>query len=262
MDIEVLPPDINESFEDFATVGKEKKIRFGLTTIKNFGEGIAHTIVEERKANGPFTSLSDFLTRIHDKNLNKKSMEALIKTGALDAFGERGAMLASLEKLLDYNKELQKMPEDQESLFGNSSEEQEVLDLEKVKPASVDEKLLWEKELLGLYISGHPLDKFREKLSKKGDSSISTALKLPSGATAICAGMISSFREIYTKKGDRMAFIEISDYSGSVETVAFPKALEEFSDILQPDTCVVIKGKISNRNDEKSILIDKAKLLT
>ena len=263
MGIEVLPPDINESFEDFATVGKEKKIRFGLTTIKNFGEGIAHTIVEERKENGAFSSLSDFLSRIRNRNLNKKSLEALVKTGALDAFGERGAMLASLEKLLEYNKELQRMSEDQNSLFGGSTTDGEVdqLTLEKVNPATMEDKLSWEKELLGLYISGHPLDKFKEKLGKKDNTQVASALKVPNGATSVCAGMISSFREIYTKKGDKMAFLEISDHTGSIEAVAFPKILEEFPDILSPEACVVIKGKISDRNNEKSIIIDKAKLL-
>jgi len=259
--IEVLPPDINESFEDFATVGQENKIRFGLTTIKNFGEGIAHTIVEERKANGHFSSLSDFLNRIRDRNLNKKSLEALIKTGALDAFGERGAMLASLENLLEYNKELQKTSEDQDSLFGNEKTKNEQLTLQKVPRASMEDMLSWEKELLGLYVSGHPLDKFKEKLSQKQNVSIEVALKIPAGATAICAGMISSFREIYTKKGESMAFLNITDQNNSIEAVAFPKVLQEFKEILKEGTCIVIKGKVSNRNDEKSILIDKAKLL-
>ncbi len=263
MGIEVLPPDINESFEDFASVGKEKKIRFGLTTIKNFGEGIAHVIVEERKANGHFASLSDFLSRIKNRNLNKKSLEALIKTGALDAFGELGAMLASVDNLLEYNKDLQKMSEDQTSLFGaTTSDKNEQLTLADAEPASMDDKLAWEKELLGLYISGHPLDKFKKKLSKNGNVSVASSIKAPSGATVMCAGLLSSVREIHTKKGDLMAFIQITDYSGSVEAVAFPKTFEEFAEILKQENCVVIKGKLSDRNDEKSILIDKVKLLT
>ena len=263
MKIEVLPPDINESFEDFATVGKERRIRFGLTTIKNFGEGIAHIIIEERKNNGKYKSLTDFLQRIRDRNLNKKSLEALIKTGALDNFGERGAMLTSLEGLLEYNKELQKMSEDQDSLFGGmESAPSEEITLDISHPATADEKLLWEKELLGLYISGHPLDKFREKIAEKLPMTISSIkTKTPTGATVMVAGMISNFREIYTKKGDKMVFLELSDFTDAIEVVAFPKTLLEYQDILQPEACIVIKGKLSNRNDEKSILIDKAKLL-
>ena len=263
MNIEVLPPDINESFEDFATVGKERKIRFGLTTIKNFGEGIAHVIIEERKRNGKYTSLADFLKRIRDRNLNKKSMEALIKSGALDRFGERGAMLYSLDKLLDYNKELQQMSENQDSLFGSlESNETEELSLEKGHEATSDEKLLWEKELLGLYISGHPLDKYREKMKVKLKTTIAGIIKnTPAGVTVIAGGMISSFKEIHTKKGDRMLFLGISDYTSTIEAVVFPKTLEEYQEVLQPEACVLVKGKLSDRNGEKSIIIDKIKLM-
>ena len=112
MNIPVLPPNVNESFQDFTVVkvtGQPDTIRFGLTTIKNFGEGIANTIIEERKKNGKFKSLSNFLDRIKDKNLNKKSLEALIKTGALDEFGERGQMLGNVENMLTYSKEAGKM---------------------------------------------------------------------------------------------------------------------------------------------------------
>ncbi|MCI5108575.1 MAG: DNA polymerase III subunit alpha [Candidatus Pacebacteria bacterium] len=261
MDIEVLPPNINESFEDFATVGKERKIRFGLTTIKNFGEGIAHTIIEERKANGKFNSISDFLNRIRDRNLNKKSLEALIKCGALDEFGERGSMLESLEKLLEYNKELQKTSSDQDSLFGATDISEDNLVLEKTDPATMEDKLSWEKELLGLYISGHPLDKYKEKLEKNGGASIERVFKAPTNTTVICAGLITNIREIFTKKGDKMAFITLSDYNGGIEAVAFPKAMEEYGNILQSEKCVVVKGKVNERNGEKSILIDKVKEL-
>lgn len=261
MNIDVLPPDINESFEDFATVGKERKIRFGLTTIKNFGEGIAHTIVEERKAHGPFASLTDFLTRIRNRNLNKKSLEALIKTGALDAFGERGAMLASLEKLLEYNKELQNQSQEQDSLFG-AADTSEQLVLEKTAPATMDDTLLWEKELLGLYISGHPLDAFKEKLSSRPETKIAACKKLPANATVMCAGMLTRVQEIMTKKGDKMAFLQLTDYDTTIEAVAFPDIYEEFGEILHEDVCVLIRGKISERDGEKSILVNKAKVLT
>ncbi|MBY0376812.1 DNA polymerase III subunit alpha, partial [Patescibacteria group bacterium] len=190
MGIPVLPPDVNKSFEGFGVVvakpsqqikqhmndsesrpeSKTDEIRFGLTTIKNFGEGIGHSIVEERKTNGEFKSLSDFLRRIKDKNLNKKSMEALIKTGALDSItptgSDRATLLFNLDKLLTFNKEERAKETDQDSLFSTLSSSSEVIDieLEKTTPVNPADKLMWEKELLGLYISGHPLDSYKHKL--------------------------------------------------------------------------------------------------
>jgi DNA polymerase-3 subunit alpha len=175
MGIPVLPPDVNKSFEGFGVnVGDGPNggdtIRFGLTTIKNFGEGIGHSIVEERKANGEFKSLSDFLRRIKDKNLNKKSMEALIKTGALESItpagSDRETLLSNLDKLLAFNKEERSKESDQDSLFSLMSTPTKAaeIDLEPTPPINKADQLLWEKELLGLYISGHPLDSFRNKL--------------------------------------------------------------------------------------------------
>lgn len=259
MQIEVLPPDINESFESFATVGTERKIRFGLTTIKNFGEGIAHVIIEERKSGGPYKSLADFLFRIKNRNLNKKSLEALIKAGALDRFGERGEMLGNIERLLEYNKEAQKGHSNQVSLF--SSDGTPPLSLEKTPPATQTDKLSWEKELLGLYVSGHPLDRFKEKLESRNASIKISKEKLHEGTTGIIAGIVEEAKEILTKKGDKMAFLKIADLSDSIEAVAFPRTLEEFKDLLQPEKCIAIKGKISHRNGEISMIIDKVKAL-
>ena len=168
MGIEVLPPDVNESYQEFTirkreVVGKDgavtrkNVIRFGLSTIKNFGEGISAFIIKERKTVGKFASLENFLDRIKDRNLNKKSLEALIKAGAMDEFGERGAMLGNLDDLLAYNKE--KGASAQDSLFGGLGGTQAPgLTLRPMPPATMADKLAWEKELLGLYISGHPLD--------------------------------------------------------------------------------------------------------
>ena len=184
MGIPVLPPSVNESYRDFTVVKTtganvhsvsedRDKIRFGLTTIKNFGEEISRVIVEERKKNGNFTSLSNFLERIIDKNLNKRSLEPLIKTGALDEFGDRGVMLANSENLLQYNKEISKKNQNQDSLFGmfdgNTNEEKkyEAFTLEPAPKATMKDKLAWEKELLGLYISGHPLDKYKTVLDRQ-----------------------------------------------------------------------------------------------
>ena len=154
-------------------------IRFGLYSIKNFGEGIANVIIEERKKGGKFKTLEDFLNRIKDKNLNKKSLESLVKSGAMDVFGDRGVMIANTQDLLDYNKEQQARPENQESLFSMFEAETKEsagnkiggygphLKLQELGHATQTEKLAWEKELLGLYLSGHPLDRYRAILDKR-----------------------------------------------------------------------------------------------
>jgi DNA polymerase III subunit alpha len=264
MDIEVLPPDINESFADFSVVpakdGEDAKIRFGLTTIKNFGEGIAETIIEERKANGPFASLSDFLKRITDRNLNKKSLEALIKAGAFDRFEERGTLLNNLDTILAFNKEHSDGKESaQDSLFGGAVEFTEIA-LQKTPVATAAEKLLWEKELLGIYVSGHPLDDYEEELKKRA----SIALLRADGRNGIpitTTGMIETVRELLTKKGDRMAFIQLADKSDTIEMVAFPETYLQNREYLNPGTCVAVKGRLSIRNDEPTIALERVKLL-
>lgn len=261
MGIEVLPPDINESFEDFATVGKENKIRFGLTTIKNFGEGIAHAIVEERKNHGPFKTLEDFMTRINDRSLNRKSLEALIKAGALDTLGTRSQLLGNLEALIAYNKELAKKPKEQDSLFGESTIDAPGITLEEIPPTSKDQVLAWEKELLGLYISGNPLDKFREDFEKRDTDIARIKIEPEEEKTVVVAGIVEDIRIIRTKKGDEMAFLKIRDFTDVIEVVTFPRTYTEFKKSLFLDNILAIKGKISMRNDEVSILADKVKNL-
>ena len=261
MGIEVLPPDINESFAAFSVVPDTGKIRFGLTTIKNFGAGITETIVEERKENGAYKSLTDFLSRIHDRNLNKKSLEALTMTGALDRFGERGALYANLDKLLAFNKEQTAGKEaSQDSLFGGVTGDTSELTLDEAKAASTAEKLQWEKELLGVFVSGHPLDKFAEELKKR--PSITDIKKDDrNGIPIITAGMIENVRELLTKKGDRMAFIQLSDQQDAIEMTAFPETYQQIKDLLNVGTCVAVKGRLQIRNDEPTILLERLKTL-
>jgi DNA polymerase-3 subunit alpha len=260
MDIEVLPPDINESFSDFSVVPGQQTIRFGLTTIKNFGAGIADVIIAERKQNGHFTSMEDFLTRIHDRGLNKKSLEALITTGAFDAFGERGQLYMNLDNLLAYNKEHVTGKETgQDSLFGGMSEVAG-LTLEPAQSASTDQKLLWEKELLGVYVSGHPLDAHQAEVDKR--PKITDVKKGYKGTTVVTTGLVETVKELLTKKGDRMAFVKIADQKDSIETVAFPETYAANRELLVTGQCVALKGKLNFRNDEPSILIDKVKALS
>ena len=257
MGIEVLPPDINESFADFSVVPGLETIRFGLTTIKNFGTGITETIVEERKKNGPYQSLQDFLNRIHDRNLNKKSLEALICAGAFDAFERRGILHHNLDNLLAYNREQVAGKETgQDSLFGGIAEVHQ-LQLKDAPQLPVMQKLEWEKELLGVYVSGHPLDEVSSETEKR--PTIAQVRGGYKGTTVVTTGLIESVRELITKKGDKMAFIKLADQSDSIELTAFPGVFEEQRELIVPGTCVAVKGKLDIRNDEPSILVDRLK---
>jgi DNA polymerase III subunit alpha len=264
MDIPVLPPSVNESFQGFTVVRKEGEkdtIRFGLSTIKNFGEGVADSIVKERKAKGKFLSLADFLTRVTDKNLNKKSLESLIKCGALDDFGERGQMLTNLELLLAYHKEQANASKNQDSLFGLLSDPSvHELSLPPAEPAAKTDKLIWEKELLGLYLSGHPLDKYRDKLESR-PLNIAKIKENPLAVDVTLAGILEEVKPFITKKGDSMLFIRFADLTGSIEGVVFPKTLETYKDIFVPEACIACVAKVSKRNNEVSLIIEKAKLL-
>ncbi len=239
-------------------IGKDQ-IRFGLNTIKNFGEGISKIIIEEREKNGKFVSLVDFLDRIKDKNLNKKSLDALTKCGAMDELGERGSILGNLEDILAYNKEKNKI-QNQDSLFGGLGGGHEDLKLQPMPPAEKKDMLAWEKELLGLYISGHPLEAFREKLANKIPiRKIKETMR--EGAVTVVSGILEEIKPIQTKKGDPMAFIKVSDLTGTMEVVVFARTLAEFKAFLVPEACIAIKGKVSMRNGEFSLLAEAIKKL-
>ncbi len=271
MSIPVLPPDVNESFEGFSVVksrdGTPDSIRFGLSTIKNFGESVGSAIIKERKANGPFTSLSDFLRRVKDKNLNKKSLESLIKVGAFDKLmkekNSRALLLHNLDTLLTFSKEERNKENEQDSLFGNLSggSDAHELHLEPVGNVNAADNLMWEKELLGLYISGHPLDSFKHKLEGRENDIRKIKETGKEKSPVVFGGIIEDIRPVMTKKGEKMFFLKISDMSDTIEAVAFPKILEQFQDILVKENCVVVKGTFSLRNGEKSVLIDKLKMM-
>ncbi|MCB9819028.1 DNA polymerase III subunit alpha [Candidatus Nomurabacteria bacterium] len=261
MNLEVLPPDINESFADFSVVPNTQKIRFGLTTIKNFGEGIADAIIEERKQNGPFASLSDFLTRVHSRGLNRKSLEALIQTGAFDRFEDRALLCGNIDRLLSFNKESAAAAESsQESLFGSVTGHSENLTLDESPEITTTQKLAWEKDLLGVYVSGHPLDVYTEELNKR--SSI-TDLKTDgrNGIPVVTAGMVANVRELLTKKGDRMAFIILANHTDQIEVTAFPETYRALSEVLKPSSCIAVKGRLQIRSGEPTIMLENAKLL-
>ena len=262
MGIKIFPPDVNESFDDFSVVPGTQTIRFGLASIKNFGTGVAEALIEERKERGPFTSLENFLTRVPQKSFNKKSLEALIMTGALDRFTDRGTLLHNAEQMLSYIKEVQAFASSsQDSLFASAGPQTEhPITLEEIAPVASAQKLLWEKELLGVYVSGHPLDAYQEGL-KKRPSIASVRADEREGIPVVVAGIIEESREIMTKKGDRMAFITIGDKIASIEAVLFPSVLAEKRELCVPQKCVVVKGRLSHRNGDPSIVVEAIKEL-
>jgi len=285
MNIPVLPPDVNESFSQFTVIksktneassaGLEKttvpeapiftyRIRFGLVTIKNFGQGVSTAIIEERKRGGKYKSLADFLDRVKDKNLNKKSLESLVKSGALDCFGEdRGIMLANMDLMLDYNRQAADSHEDQNSLFGMMTDASSVptLRLNDAPKAEMRDKLCWEKELLGLFVSGHPLEKYREVIIKK-DIDIKRAIQnMKDGESVVLAVIVNEVRLIQTKNNETMAFVTISDFSDTAEAVVFPRTYRDYRALIDIDKCLAIKATINSRNGDKGFVIERMKAL-
>jgi len=262
MEIPVLPPDINESNTDFTVAGSERDtIRFGLTTIKNFGEGISQAIIDERTKSGPFKTLSEFLSRVEKKSLNRKSLESLIKCGALDSFGSRAHLLSHIETLLTFHRDAT-AEASQDSLFGSMLDTAPVLTLPPdTHETTLIDKLTWEKELLGIYVSGHPLDSHKEKTAKAGITIASILSNPKTGMTVILPVLILESRIILTKKGDKMTFVKVEDASSSIEAVVFPKLFAEHAASIVPGTCVLLKATISSRNDEISLVIENIKAL-
>ncbi|HEX8591536.1 MAG TPA: DNA polymerase III subunit alpha [Candidatus Paceibacterota bacterium] len=267
LSIPVLPPDVNESGTDFTVVPGEGNaagaIRFGLTSIKNFGEGVAVAILEERLANGPFATLSDFLARVAAKSLNRKALESLIKGGALDRFGDRTYLLDNIETLLVFHRDAtQEAPQD--SLFGGMALAP-TLHLPAPNPSAEPTrrsvKLEWEKELLGIYVSGHPLDD-HEATCAKATTSIAKVLADPqAGLPIILPVLIAEVKTHLTKGGEKMAFVRFEDKTGSIEAVIFPRLYKEHPTTVNVGRCVLVKGSVSIRNGETTLAIENLKAL-
>ncbi|PIZ01092.1 DNA polymerase III subunit alpha [bacterium (Candidatus Gribaldobacteria) CG_4_10_14_0_8_um_filter_33_9] len=257
MGIEVLAPDINESFRNFSVVPGKNKIRFGLLAIKNVGSNIVSAIIEE-KEKGVFKSFSDFISRIDSKDLNKKSLESLIKTGVFDKFEERGKLLENLEQVLKFNRDIRKINNsNQKSLFEESATDFSFsFKLKETKPALPDQTLLWEKELLGLYISSHPLEKFKKVLARK-TLPLKELKEHIFNQNIRVGGLISSIKKILTKKGEPMLFIKLEDLTGKVEVIVFPGLFERSSAFLQENKIVFIIGKIDNYKDAPKIIAEQ-----
>jgi DNA polymerase-3 subunit alpha len=262
MGIEVLPPDINESFQEFAvipdTFGVER-IRVGLNAVKNVGKVATFDIVTERKRGGAFASIADFVERVQTKDLNKKSLEALAKVGALDAFGERRQIFASVDKILKHSKNLQKIKTTHaDSLFGAIPIVTSDLKLERIEPATKKERLKWEKELLGLYVSDHPTADFKDYFAHAAVP-IHELEKRDDGATVRVGGVMGSVRKSYTKKKqEEMFFVELEDTTGRVEALVFPRAVAQTPGMWIEDELIIVTGKLSNEDGVPKIIVESA----
>ena len=265
MGIKVLPPDINESFSNF-TVTKDNQIRFGLLAVKNVGYNVVDAIVKERKTNGPFESINKFIDRADSKDLNKKSLESLIKAGAFDSLAERNQLLHNMEILLERSRETQKMKNNgQTGLFDGMSINNDIK-LAACEPASEKEKLNWEKELLGLYITSHPLESLKDVFHK---SVLSIAkindmvLQQASSARRVqIGGVILVIKKIITKMGKPMLFMKVEDLTSKIEVVIFPGIIEQNPTIFQENKIVLIRGRVDNKDGSPKIICEDIEEIT
>jgi len=273
MSIEVSRPDVNQSFESFTVVtsgtesntlaGEDEelnKIRFGLSAVKNIGEHISQTIIEERKQRGRYKDLSDFLERITDKDLNKKSLESLIKCGGLDQFGERGELLANLDNMLSFNKESMKAQSNgQASLFADVPEiaARRQVKIENTDPADKQDKLTWERELMGLYVSEHPFSDYKKHIQDLVTPLRQVGEEDPDEQLQI-SGVITKVQKIITRKNQSMLFVKIEDDTGNVEVLVFPSLLKETSSVWEEGNAVFLQGKLSYKDQETKVLANTA----
>ncbi|BFD24969.1 MAG: DNA polymerase III subunit alpha [Candidatus Parcubacteria bacterium] len=271
MGIKIMPPDVNQSFASFTVVTPNTAtnqavapgevldtIRFGLNAVKNVGEHIVEVIISERKERGPYRDLFDFLERITDKDLNKKSLESLIKCGALESWGERGYLLSNSEKLLNFNKEIIKEKASrQDSLFVSLGVESfsARITLDNYPPAGQEEKLSWEKELLGLYVSEHPFNLYKNRLlgyavplvnlsGHRGERSVVTA------------GVINTIKKIITKNNESMLFVKIEDAVASVELLIFPRLLKETETLWVSGRPIICEATVSEKDQDIKLLVN------
>lgn len=248
MKIKLLPPDINESGSDFVVSGKN--IRFGLAGIKNVGEGIVGAIIVERQ-NGAFKSIHDLIARVDHRGINRRCMEALTMSGAFDTLGERGEILANLEYMLVYGKELRKHPDAILPVFTPVTAE----------AATKQQKMNWEKELIGLYISDHPLNAYRSQLTDAGIPAICD-VELVHEAEATVGGMIGDVRKTLTKTGKQMVFVNLEDMSGRIRVIAFPQVYNRNKELWKHGNVVIIRGRMDMKGESPNLLCDEAKLLS
>lgn len=276
MGMAVLPPDVNESYHEFAVVppeqGQKPQIRFGMDAIKNVGHGAVAEIIRARDLSGQFTDLEDFLAKVNTRIVNRKAIESLIKAGAFDRFADRSVLLGNVDVILAFANRLQKEANTgQTDLFGNADgitiAAPKLLLETSVTVLPLREQLQWERELLGLYLSQHPLTPFEVILSEQ--TVPLNDLKVEHDGKAVTAGgIINELREITTKNGAKMAFVKIADLQGEVELILFPNAYAQTLGIWERDRVVLVRGKVNSKDrdgnigQDLKIMVDDAREIT
>ncbi|NPA93974.1 MAG: DNA polymerase III subunit alpha [Thermodesulfobacteria bacterium] len=255
--IEVLPPDINKSEEDFSI--EDEKIRFGLAAVKNVGTSAIRVIIREREEHGPFKDFMDFVSRVDLKKVNKRVLESLIKSGALDCFGlKRAQLFESIDAALDYGHKKQREKSlGQKSLFdcaplaGEATAAFKIPDVEEWDEL---ERLSKEKEALGFYISGHPLDTFRDDLARLSTLDTDRLPGVPEGSRVYVAGIVRSKKDKLTKKGTKMSFLVLEDLTGSIEVICFPEVYSRCKEIIEGDRPIFVEGLLKKEGEDQEEL--------
>lgn len=265
MGLEVLPPDVNSSHFDFSIEDRadgKAAIRFGLGAVKNVGPNPVDMIMAAR-VDQPFCDLNDFVRRVDLRVVGKRPLECLIKVGALDAFGQRHALLRALDQMVNISTtHFRAVEMGQMLLFGSSAESVGSIQLQNTGRADKNEQLEWEKELLGIYVTEHPLSAYMSLISGK-ISHLSNALEeLPDESKVVVGGVVKKMRQLLTKKGQNMAFVTLEDGIGEVELVVFPSVWERSNQYIENGALLLVNGKVSKRERGISILADKVERLT
>lgn len=276
--IDVLPPDVNESIWTFNVVERAEEkgiedIRFGMGAVKNVGEGAVEELIREREAQGPYKGLIDFCERVNLRKVGKKALESLIKVGAFDQCEKlnRKTMLENMELIMSHGlKKLEERELGQGSFFDlmaneeNSSDmARDLLDIQEVEDFDMAEKLSYEQTLIGIYVSGHPLDRFQDVLGQMASMSIDEVHRLDGNQSRelILGGIISEKKNILTKKGDKMCFATLEDLSGKIECIVFPKVFQEFEELLNEDGPLLVSGRVNLEEDPRKFFPSKIQKL-
>ncbi len=260
MGMKVLAPDVNESYVEFAVVPGKNQIRFGMAAVKGVGVAAVEEVLRARQ-DGKFDSIEDFAKRVNVSKFNKKAWESLIKSGGFDALGDRSDLLFNLENIQSFASKLQKEAlSGQTDLFGLLGESsQSVMPSIKLQPAPAKhtekERLMWERELMGLYISAHPLDQYVDYFNEQ-TIPLSTITKANDGNKVIVGGLINSLRIIVTKSGSKMAFVAMEDKTADTEIIVFPSVYQQIGEYLKQDVAVRIEGTVNCRDRDGNMTSD------